>query len=70
MTTTTQAPTTTKPVVKQGSTVPTTTQPAAVVPPQLPRTGSGTLFPLIFGFSSIAAGALLLMTRKKSAWSR
>jgi LPXTG-motif cell wall-anchored protein len=69
VTTTTQAPTTTKPVVQQGSTVPTTTQPA-VVPQQLPRTGSGTLFPIIFGISSIAAGALLLKTRNRSAWSR
>jgi LPXTG-motif cell wall-anchored protein len=65
VTTTTVAPTTT--LKEQGSTVPPTTQPPA--PAQLPRTGSSTTFPLIFGLSSLAAGSLLLV-RKPRAWSR
>jgi LPXTG-motif cell wall-anchored protein len=58
---------TTSTVSHQGSTVPTTT--TVPVPNQhLPFTGSGTVFPVIFGMCCVGAGALLMLRRRR-AWS-
>ncbi|MGZ7011469.1 MAG: LPXTG cell wall anchor domain-containing protein [Ilumatobacteraceae bacterium] len=71
VTTTTQAPTTT--LGPAGSTVPTTAAPTTTTTAigSLPRTGSSTTVPVLFGLGSIATGAGLLM-RKRTArdWSR
>ena len=67
--TTTPASTTTETIRRQGTTVvgaTTTTMPAVAV---LPRTGSGSAFPLMFGLSSLIAGALLLV-RQRGAEAR
>jgi LPXTG-motif cell wall-anchored protein len=66
--TTVPASTTTETIRRQGTTVvaTTTTAPAAAT---LPRTGSTPTFPLVFGLSSLVAGALLLL-RQRHAWSR
>jgi hypothetical protein len=52
-------PTTGPPVHKQGSPIPTTTTQSLVPAPRLPRTGSGTLFPLAFAICCLTAGTLL-----------
>jgi LPXTG-motif cell wall-anchored protein len=61
-TTTAPATTTTATVRRQGTTVvaTTTTVPGVAT---LPRTGSDSAFPLMFGLSSLIAGALLLLRR-------
>ena len=67
VTTTTSPPRTTTTLGQQGNT-PTPTQPTSATG-SLPRTGSGTAFPVLFGLSSLAAGALLLL-RRRTDWSR
>ena len=66
--TTAPAPTTTETVRRQGTTVvaTTTTVPAVGA---LPRTGSTPIYPLVFGLSSLVAGAIILF-RQGHAWSR
>ncbi len=67
-TTTVPATTTTETVSPQGTTAPPTTAvPVGAV--TLPRTGSNPAFPLMFGLSSLIAGALLLL-RGRSASGR
>ena len=62
-TTTTAPPATTTTLGPQGTTVPTTsTTLPPTVPPNLPRTGSDTSFPLAFGVCCVGAGALLLLS--------
>ena len=65
--TTTAPPTTTKAtVVVQGATVaPTTTTAPAIA--TLPFTGSNPAFPLMFGLSSLIAGALLLLRQRRTS---
>ena len=62
---TTIASTTTSPVPKTSSTVRvqgvTATTPTPPGPSTLPRTGSSTRFPLLFGLSALLAGALLVV---------
>jgi LPXTG-motif cell wall-anchored protein len=61
----------------QGSTVPTTQPPTTQAPTttqappqgQLPFTGSGMTFPLIFGLGSLILGGFFAF-RKRSAWTR
>jgi LPXTG-motif cell wall-anchored protein len=65
-TTTSPAPTTTTTVRVQGLVVSTTTRPAAAT---LPRTGSNTDFPAVFGLCTVIAGAFLVR-RHGRAWSR
>jgi LPXTG-motif cell wall-anchored protein len=67
-TTTAPASTTTGTVSRQGTTVvaTTTTVPGAAT---LPRTGSTPTFALVFGFSSLVAGAMILL-RQRGVWSR
>jgi LPXTG-motif cell wall-anchored protein len=65
-TTTAPATTTTETVSPQGNTAsPTTTVP--VGPVTLPRTGSNLAWPLMFGLSSLIAGALLLLRQHRSS---
>ncbi len=45
----------------------TTIGPTATATGSLPFTGSGTVLPVIFGMSSIAAGALLLLRKRSTA---
>jgi LPXTG-motif cell wall-anchored protein len=52
----------------QGSTVPTSTTTTPETNQHLPFTGSGTVFPVIFGLCSIAAGGLLILRRPR-LWS-
>ena len=62
--TTSPATTTTETIRRQGTTVvanTTTTAPRVAV---LPRTGSNPVFPLMFGLSSLIAGALLLVRQR------
>jgi LPXTG-motif cell wall-anchored protein len=66
-TTTTQAQSTTT-LGEQGGPVPTTVTPVTV-PGRLPRTGSGSAFAAMLGMSLVAAG-VLLVARRRSAWSR
>jgi len=58
--------TTTPTVRRQGTTVvaTTTTVPGAAT---LPRTGSNSAFPLMFGLSSLIAGALLLLRQRRAS---
>jgi LPXTG-motif cell wall-anchored protein len=64
--TTTAPPTTTKGTVGvQGATVASTTTVPAVA--ALPRTGSNPGFPLMFGLSSLVAGALLLLRQRRTS---
>jgi len=65
-TTTLHAPRTSSTVRVQGVTATTPTPPG---PSTLPRTGSSTGFPLLFGLSALLAGALLVV-RHGRAWSR
>jgi LPXTG-motif cell wall-anchored protein len=59
--------TTTSPVGPQGGPVSTTSPPSGGQ--ELPRTGGGSAFPLAFGVSCLAAGALLVLRRRRS-WTR
>ena len=65
-TTTVPATTTTETVSPQGAIAPPTTT-VPVGPGTLPRTGSNTAFPLMFGLSSLVAGALLLLRRRSAS---
>ena len=65
-TTTVPATTTTGTVSPQGATAPPTTT-APVGPVTLPRTGSSTGLPLTFGLSSLVAGALVLLHRRRAS---
>ena len=70
--TTTAAPTTsTTPIVPQGSTssLPVTTATSGITG-RLPRTGSGTAFPLLLGGGFLATGGLLAAWRRRTVWSR
>jgi len=64
-TTTAPATTTTETIRRLGTTVvaTTTTVPAIAT---LPRTGSNPVFPLLFGASSLIAGALLLVRQRRT----
>ena len=66
--TTTTQPHSTTTLGQQGGPVPTTVTPVTV-PGRLPRTGSGSAFAAMLGMSLVAAG-VLLVARKRSAWSR
>jgi hypothetical protein len=68
-TTTTTQPQSTTTLTGQGGTVPTTTPAPVTVTGNLPRTGSGVAFPALFALSCIAAGVLLVSSRRR-AWSR
>jgi LPXTG-motif cell wall-anchored protein len=48
---------------------PTSTTAAPPVQGELPFTGSGMKFPVIFGFASLLVGAALAF-RKRGAWTR
>jgi LPXTG-motif cell wall-anchored protein len=66
---TTGAPTTsTTPIGPQGSTSPPTTTVSAVTG-GLPRTGSGTAFPLLLGGGFLVTGGLLALWRRRTVWS-
>ena len=66
--TTAPASTTTETIRRQGTTVAATTTTAPPVA-TLPRTGSSPVFPLMFGLSSLIAGALILI-RQRGVWSQ
>jgi LPXTG-motif cell wall-anchored protein len=67
--TTTTQPQSTTTLTGQGGTVPPTTVTPVTVPGRLPRTGSGSAMAAMLGMSLVAAG-VLLVARKRSAWSR
>jgi LPXTG-motif cell wall-anchored protein len=72
-TTTSTGPPTTTPITDLGSTVPTVVDQATTTTvagsTQLPRTGSSSGYPMFFGLSCIAGGALLLIRHRRS-WIR
>jgi LPXTG-motif cell wall-anchored protein len=72
-TTSTGGPTTTTPITNLGSTVPTVVGQATTTTvggsAQLPRTGSSSGYPMFFGLSCLAGGALLLISHRRS-WIR
>jgi LPXTG-motif cell wall-anchored protein len=57
----------------QGNTTPTTAKSTTTAAPpvqgELPFTGSGMTFPVIFGIGSLLLGGILAF-RKRGAWSR
>ena len=69
---TTQALTATSIAVSPVTAIDTTTVGPRVGPVSgtLPSTGSGTLFPILFGLSALASGAVLTIRHGRRAWSR
>ena len=70
-TTTLPAATSTSTLDQLGGPAPTTgATPPAAANGSLPRTGSGVVFPTLFGLCALTAGAIVTIRERRRAWSR